>query len=139
MGRFERIRFSVPTIPLWKGLFCFNFLLTEVNSGRIKHAPNCGYHFVSPSPLFVKGNRPISGTRSPAFSVGSPSISTGSPVRICCLPPPGNRGENVTRNGGPQIGACFRVGFWQNGFFADFFLILCATLCYGYIKIVFRI
>ena len=49
--------------------------------------------FVSPSaPLFPKGNRPFSGT-----GVGSPSISTGSPVWIHCFPPPGNWGQKKWR------------------------------------------
>ena len=29
MGRFERFRFSFLTVPLWKGFFCFNTVLTE--------------------------------------------------------------------------------------------------------------
>ena len=43
--------------------------------------------------FFPEGNWPFSGT-------GKPHINP--PL----FPPPGNRGQKVTRNGGPQIGAC---------------------------------
>ena len=77
-------------------------------SARIKHAPNRGYRFVSPSPPFPQ--RELAGfqyRKTPFFfSWGSPTISTGSPAWIRCFPPPGNWGQNATRNGGPQYGAC---------------------------------
>ena len=37
---------------------------------------------------------------------GNSFFSTESPVWIHCLPPPRNWGQKVTRNGGPQLGAC---------------------------------
>ena len=91
-------------------------------SVRIKLAPNCGYRFVSPSPPpFLKGNFAFSGTgKSPSFS-GIPTSSTESPTRIHCFPPPGNRGHNVKRNGGPQIGACLIL----SDFFGFFVSISC--------------
>ena len=47
-----------------------------------------------------------SGTGRRPVSMGSPTISTDFPVWIHCFPPPGNWGQKVTRNGGPQFGAC---------------------------------
>ena len=78
------------------------------DSGRIKHAPKRGYHFVSLSPPFSpsgSGPFPLRCRKTPSFSGNSYYFH-----RISCMnplfPPPGNRGQNVTRNGGPQIGAC---------------------------------
>ena len=51
-------------------------------SGRIKHAPNRGYHFVSPSPPFSSRRIdpfPARG-KPPPWAVGSPTISTRSPA-----------------------------------------------------------
>ena len=42
-------------------------------------------------------------------SMGSHTISTESPVRIHCFPPPGIWGQKVTRNGGSQLGACLSL------------------------------
>ena len=82
------------------GWFCF--------SGRIKHAPNRGYHFVSPSPLFLpERNLPFSSTRKPPFlwkSYYFYRISCMNP--LFCFPPRGNGGQKATRNSGPQFGAC---------------------------------
>ena len=59
-------------------------------SGRIKHAPKCGHHFVSPSPPW---NRPLPGARKPPFS---------NEVLLS----PGNWGQKVTKNCASQLGAC---------------------------------
>ena len=48
------------------------------SSGRIKRAPNRGYRFVSPP--FPERNLPFSSTGNHPPSVGSPTISAGSPV-----------------------------------------------------------
>ena len=45
------------------------------------------------APLLPKENWPFSGTGKHPLSVGSPSISTGSPVWIHCFLLPGNRGQ----------------------------------------------
>ena len=46
------------------------------------------------------------------LSVGSCTVSTGSPVRIHFFPPPGNWGQKVTRDGGPQFGECLILSEW---------------------------
>ena len=65
------------------------------NETRTKSRLPCCATFAPPP--FPKGNWP--------FSLIS-TISTGSPVRTHCFPPPENRGQKLTRNRGPQFGAC---------------------------------
>ena len=92
-------------------------------SGRIKHAHQIVVAILrrlrAPCP---QGELAIFRYRKPPFSAGSPTLSTGSPVWIHCCPLPGNRGQNVMRNGGHQFGACltlvatrksFRSGSWS--------------------------
>ena len=55
--------------------------------GKIKHAPNRGYHFVSLSPPFsLRRISPFPAPENLPFSAESPPISTGSPVQINCFP-----------------------------------------------------
>ena len=98
---------------------------SECLSGRIKHAPNCGYHFVSSSPPFsLKG---VGGffryRKNPPFCGKSYNF-----YRISCMnplfSPTGNWRQKVTRNGGPQSSAClilselraFRKGVSEKAF-----------------------
>ena len=73
-------------------------------AGRIKYSPISGPPFCVAF-RFLSGTRPFSGPGSP-FLVRIPTTSTGSPVWIDSVLPPGNRRWKVTRNGGPLICAC---------------------------------
>ena len=75
------------------------------------------------APLFPKGNVPFSSTRNPPASQGRPTISTESPEHesTVCPPPPGTRGQNVTKNGGPRISACLILAESYGGLSAGAF------------------
>ena len=78
-----------------------SFFLPQI-LGRIEQTPNRGDSFVSSSPLFsLRGTGPFPVPaplryRQIPFSVGNPTISTGSPV-LTSVP-----AEKVTQNGDPQ-------------------------------------
>ena len=91
--------------------FGFGFLF----QGRIKHAPNCGYLFcVAFAPLFPEWEFSLFKYRkTPCFS-GKSFYCYRISIMNCLFPLPGNRGQNVTRDGGPQSGACLiGVEIWE--------------------------
>ena len=63
-------------------------------------------------PLFPKGNWPFSGTRNPPPFCGKSYYSTGSPVWIRCLPPPGSWGQKGDAKWWPSI-RCMFDSLWE--------------------------
>ena len=92
----------------WEGVFPDTVCWTRFRSLRIKHAPNCGHHFVSPAPPFFLGGLALFQYRkSPFLWEVLPFLQ--DLLHESTVSPTGESRGKVDANGGPQFSACLTL------------------------------